>query len=635
MADEIKKIIEIDASNSIRSIKDYKQHIDNLKASLLGLNQNSQQYKQITEQIQTEQTKLDNILSIGTRQTDAAKGSYNQLVATMKQLKEAWAATANEAERAQLGAKILSINNQLKDLEESTGDFSRSIGNYGQAFQSAFQLVTSQLRDTDGLVGVLGDDIGKLMPLILSTTRAATTGIAGVKAALARTGIGLAIVAVGELLFHWREFADFVGISEQQISNFGTQTLNVLEAITKGLFGVGTSIYGAIIAQVDNAMVAVRAFGRVFNDILEGNFNVAIDHAAKGSKLVMDEVIKGFTTKPVYWYKVGEDAAGNLFDGIRARLDKEKPIEPKVKMPKISAPKAEEEEKQDVDGLKQAVEAEQEFLNDLKIKAYQNYQDKIKEIDQQRKDERFVEQFEEYESEQEKLDAVYAINKKAIEDRLALQEQMLDSNMLSKEKELEVEQQHQEALKELWKLTYEYNAQTKKATDKAAEESTKRREKHMQDALKGTKGIFSQLSELSEEGSEEQKAFAIMETVINTYDAAMSAYKSLSGIPVVGPALGAAAAAVAVASGIQQVNKIKSTTKENASVNGDAAATAPQVEQSALVTPLLNEESDLTRMSNIPVQQTTETQNIKVYVTESDISDATHKAQVRDQDSTF
>lgn len=54
------------------------------------------------------------------------------------------------------------------------------------------------------------------------------------------------------------------------------------------------------------------------------------------------------------------------------------------------------------------------------------------------------------------------------------------------------------------------------------------------------------------------KAAAIANTVISTISSAQKAYESLAGIPVVGPALGAAAAAAAVAAGTQRVSAIRS-----------------------------------------------------------------------------
>lgn len=54
------------------------------------------------------------------------------------------------------------------------------------------------------------------------------------------------------------------------------------------------------------------------------------------------------------------------------------------------------------------------------------------------------------------------------------------------------------------------------------------------------------------------KAAAIAQTVMSTYEGAQKAYTALAGIPVVGPALGAAAAAAAIAGGVARVQSIRS-----------------------------------------------------------------------------
>lgn len=70
---------------------------------------------------------------------------------------------------------------------------------------------------------------------------------------------------------------------------------------------------------------------------------------------------------------------------------------------------------------------------------------------------------------------------------------------------------------------------------------------------------FGNLATIFGKQSAVGKAAAIAQTTIDTYQSATSAYKAMSGIPVVGPALGAIAAAAAVASGIANVKKITST----------------------------------------------------------------------------
>ena len=55
------------------------------------------------------------------------------------------------------------------------------------------------------------------------------------------------------------------------------------------------------------------------------------------------------------------------------------------------------------------------------------------------------------------------------------------------------------------------------------------------------------------------KAAAIASATINTFQSAQASYKSLAGIPVVGPALGVAASGAAIVSGFKQVQAIRAT----------------------------------------------------------------------------
>jgi hypothetical protein len=91
--------------------------------------------------------------------------------------------------------------------------------------------------------------------------------------------------------------------------------------------------------------------------------------------------------------------------------------------------------------------------------------------------------------------------------------------------------------------------------------------------------ILGQLSALQGSHSRKQfevwKAAAIGETIVNTYSAAMGAYNAMSAIPVIGPALGIAAAAAAVAAGLANVQKISST--QFGGGGGGGAPTAPQL----------------------------------------------------------
>lgn len=120
------------------SLKDYKQQIADLQAEMLNLEKGTEEYAKVAEEARKKQEKLNEVLSDTKSQGAAAEGSYNALVKQMSELKKAWKATGDEAERNTLGKQILQINDKLKSLDASTGNFQRNVGDYANAFKSAF-----------------------------------------------------------------------------------------------------------------------------------------------------------------------------------------------------------------------------------------------------------------------------------------------------------------------------------------------------------------------------------------------------------------------------------------------------------------------------------------------------------------
>lgn len=80
--------------------------------------------------------------------------------------------------------------------------------------------------------------------------------------------------------------------------------------------------------------------------------------------------------------------------------------------------------------------------------------------------------------------------------------------------------------------------------------------------LQAASDLFGQLATLSTSHNKKMaaigKAAAIAQAIIRTYETANEAMAALSGIPVIGPALGYAAAAVAIAAGLANVAQIRS-----------------------------------------------------------------------------
>jgi hypothetical protein len=101
-------------------------------------------------------------------------------------------------------------------------------------------------------------------------------------------------------------------------------------------------------------------------------------------------------------------------------------------------------------------------------------------------------------------------------------------------------------------------------------------EKRLDSYSKTLSDTTSSLKSALGEGNALYKAAAVTETVINTYKAATAAYSALAPIPIIGPALGVAAAAAAVAAGAANVAKIRSAREQGGTLSAGQASTVAE-----------------------------------------------------------
>lgn len=131
---------------------------------------------------------------------------------------------------------------------------------------------------------------------------------------------------------------------------------------------------------------------------------------------------------------------------------------------------------------------------------------------------------------------------------------------LAKVKEYENAEQLKAAIRKKYKLKSEkVETDFNTAEKELKSDQVKWTELTEAQKLNTIKGALNNASDAFNKGSGAWKAIKIAETTITTYQSAVNAYNSLSGIPIVGPALGAVAAGLAIATGIAQVSKIAST----------------------------------------------------------------------------
>lgn len=640
MADEIKKVITIDTGQGITSLKDYKKHIDELRGSLLQLEDTSEEYQETAKEIKREQDKLNEVMKVGKGYTDAAEGSYNQLVQTMADLKKQWRATADEAERASLGSQILDINNKLKELDASTGNFQRNVGDYSNAFEEAFKNVLGGLQGTGGALGDVAKQTLGLLPLIKSVNSTATAGLSGIRKGVASTGIGGIIILVSQLITHWKELTSFIGISDEEIADFKNTAINTFKNIISGAVGVGNAILQYLLTPIKSITQGFIGLGNIIKDVFTGDFKKIKEDAVNALGGITDAFKHGFDFKGNF--AVGKEIGEQFVAGIEDRIAASKPkAEEKGKetgkaIGKGAASAVKETTKEVADATAEMVaEAERAAKEQIK-----EYNAELKALNDEAKQALFDAGVD-IDNEQEKANRIYEINRQLLVDKIQLQQDYLDTFLGDIDEQLKAEENLAALKQELANLDKKRAKEVSKEEIKQAQEAAKNKKAAYEAATASISTLFGEMSELFEEGSAQQKAFAIMEATINTIAGAIGAFmKASETYPSPwGQIIGGATAAAVTTAGIVQINKIRSTTKDNASNPssdfGNATAAVSSIPNVG-VTPLLNEGADIQNLQSLNVTpDSTANNSTRVYVVESDITEAQENTQVKVKNSTF
>lgn len=188
MADEIRRVITVDVSDSLdsldemrekvvsagysfSSLKSAKKYIDALKASLIDLDDTSEEYAERVDEIDKVQEKLNKAMKATGDDAKNVEGSYNALSKQMSELKKAFKATNDEAERSKLAAQINGINDQLKEMDASIGNYQRNVGNYEGAFTKGLSSIADKFQSLGNPMKIAKNGVnalGKAMKALIA-----------------------------------------------------------------------------------------------------------------------------------------------------------------------------------------------------------------------------------------------------------------------------------------------------------------------------------------------------------------------------------------------------------------------------------------------------------------------------------
>ena len=131
--------------------------------------------------------------------------------------------------------------------------------------------------------------------------------------------------------------------------------------------------------------------------------------------------------------------------------------------------------------------------------------------------------------------------------------------------------------------------------------------------LQFAKERAGKMAQLLGEETEAGKAFAIVQTTIDTYQSAQAAFSSMAKIPLVGPVLGGIAAAAAVAMGLKNIQMIRSASSGGGGGGSSMPSAAPSTPRTTIASGAFTLEGGV------------EPEPARAYVVSDDITDSQNK----------
>jgi hypothetical protein len=252
----------------VRSLAQLKAEADASASAVNGLEKGTVAYDQALAQSKKAQSDYNYALKMNAADAKAATGSYNSMVAAMGRLKQEWRATSDVAKRAELGKEINDINNRLKEMDASVGQFGRNVGDYANQVKGALRDIPSYAKNIHGPLKDVSDQVGllskqPLFGIITLLVPVITKIVEELKesdsAMQSLNKIGKAFQPV--LSFFEKVLDSLVGYVGQLVEKVLEFTQGGLfQKIINGVVGVGNAIMNFVVAPFKGIIAAIKVF---------------------------------------------------------------------------------------------------------------------------------------------------------------------------------------------------------------------------------------------------------------------------------------------------------------------------------------------------------------------------------------
>lgn len=115
-----------------------------------------------------------------------------------------------------LNNKIDEVQENLEEINDTVDEGTSSVGGLDKAFESAFNTIAKEGGKSNSALGKTLKTVKDAIPVIKTVNSTAIAGLKGIKAALASTGIGAVVVALGLIVSHWEDIVRWTGIGTEK-----------------------------------------------------------------------------------------------------------------------------------------------------------------------------------------------------------------------------------------------------------------------------------------------------------------------------------------------------------------------------------------------------------------------------------
>ena len=441
-------------------------------------------------------------------------------------------------------------------------------------------------------------------------------------------------------------FNDLFGFIEGNVGKIIGFFKSIFEDPVQSIKDFGNAIVDNLIERFDSLLETFGHLGKALGHLFEGEFQEAFDSVKEAQKEWID-VLTGVDDSVDKITETVKKAGGAIAEYGKKTLDTAKSVNELNKASELAAVQ--------VQGLIEEYDRQAEKLRQVRDDETKTFAERIEAnkklgevlTEQGEEMQKLVDiqvhaaqvEFKKNESQENLIALTEALNeKKAVEAQITgFQSEQL-TNQVALEKELgEAKSEILLAgladmdleLAEL-KRAYELKLEMAEKAGMKTAAITEQYEKEKADIVKSYQedivkwsdmsseqqlGIASQtagnMAKILGEETEAGKAMALVQATIDTYASAQAAYKSLAGIPVVGPALGAIAAAAAVAMGLKNIAAIKSAKADG---GGGGGGSMPSAAPSTPTTTVAS--------GAFTLGEGTEPEPARAYVVSDDITDS-------------